>query len=87
MVFPENNSRVSKIDTYLNCAEIFAYRSTCLKENTAQLLSRMMSLSQRAITARREALKTAVKLARVREWKKICTKVKAMESAEPFTPK
>lgn len=31
MVFPENNSRVSKIDTYLNCAEIFAYRSTCLK--------------------------------------------------------
>lgn len=31
MVFPENNSRVSKIDTYLNCAEFFAYRSTCLK--------------------------------------------------------
>ena len=31
MVFPEKNSRVSKTDTYLNCAEIFAYRSTCLK--------------------------------------------------------
>lgn len=31
MVFPKNNSRVSKIDTYLNCAEVFAYRSTCLK--------------------------------------------------------
>lgn len=31
MVFPENNGRVSKADTYLNCAEIFAYRSTCLK--------------------------------------------------------
>ena len=31
MVIPQNHSRVSKIDTYLNCAEVFAYRSTCLK--------------------------------------------------------
>ena len=31
MVFPEKSKRVSKIDTYLNCAEVFAYRSTCLK--------------------------------------------------------
>ena len=31
MVYPENNKLVSKVDTYLNCAEVFAYRSTCLK--------------------------------------------------------
>lgn len=31
MVRSENAKRVSKIDTYLNCAEVFAYRSTCLK--------------------------------------------------------
>ena len=31
MVYPENHKLVSKIDTYLNCAEVFAYRSTCLK--------------------------------------------------------
>ena len=31
MVKPNGNKRVSKIDTYLNCAENFAYRSTCLK--------------------------------------------------------
>lgn len=31
MVYPKNNKLVSKIDTYLNCAEVFAYRSTCLK--------------------------------------------------------
>lgn len=31
MVRPEQSERVSKIDTYLNCAEVFAYRSTCLK--------------------------------------------------------
>lgn len=31
MVQPEKGKRISKIDTYLNCAETFAYRSTCLK--------------------------------------------------------
>ena len=31
MVRPEGSKRVSKIDTYLNCAEAFAYRSTCIK--------------------------------------------------------
>ena len=31
MVRSENTKRVSKIDTYLNCAEVFAHRSTCIK--------------------------------------------------------
>lgn len=31
MVKPEYGKRISKIDTYLNCAEVFAYRSTCIK--------------------------------------------------------
>lgn len=31
MVKPEKDKRVSKNDTYLNCAESFAYRSTCIK--------------------------------------------------------
>lgn len=31
MVRPEGNKRISKEDMYLNCAESFAYRSTCLK--------------------------------------------------------
>lgn len=31
MVVSKGNERVSKVDTYLNCAEVFAYRSTCLK--------------------------------------------------------
>lgn len=31
MVRPMNKERVSKVDTYLNCAEVFAYRSTCIK--------------------------------------------------------
>ena len=31
MVIATGSKRVSKADTYLNCAEVFAYRSTCLK--------------------------------------------------------
>lgn len=31
MIRPVNGNRISKIDTYLNCAETFAYRSTCMK--------------------------------------------------------
>lgn len=31
IVRPKSTERASKIDTYLNCAEVFAYRSTCLK--------------------------------------------------------
>lgn len=31
MVKPQEGKRISKIDTYLNCAETFAYRSTCIK--------------------------------------------------------
>ena len=31
MVGPEGTKRISKIDTYLNVAEAFAYRSTCIK--------------------------------------------------------
>ncbi len=31
MVITGKDRRVSKTDTYLNCAEVFAYRSTCIK--------------------------------------------------------
>lgn len=31
MVTSKGKERVSKTDTYLNCAEVFAYRSTCIK--------------------------------------------------------
>ncbi len=31
MVIPQAGKRISKIDAYLNCAENFAFRSTCIK--------------------------------------------------------
>lgn len=38
MVIPKNGERISKIDAYLNCAENFAYRSTCLKRKYGAVL-------------------------------------------------
>lgn len=38
MIKPEKGNRVSKINTYLNCAEAFAYRSTCLKRHYGAVL-------------------------------------------------
>lgn len=38
MVKPTGNNRISKVDMYLNCAENFAYRSTCLKRKYGAVL-------------------------------------------------
>lgn len=38
MVRPTGTARISKTDTYLNCAENFAYRSTCLKRKYGAVL-------------------------------------------------
>ena len=38
MVRPVSSKRVSKIDTYLNCAEVFAYRSTCIKRKYGAII-------------------------------------------------
>lgn len=38
MVKPVPGTRISKTDTYLNCAEVFAYRSTCLKRKYGAII-------------------------------------------------
>lgn len=38
MVIPKNGERISKTDMYLNCAETFAYRSTCIKRRYGAVL-------------------------------------------------
>lgn len=34
MIKPDKNKQLSKAVTYLNCAENFAYSSTCIKNTT-----------------------------------------------------
>ncbi len=38
MVIPKRGERLSRIDAYLNCAETFAYRSTCIKRRYGAVL-------------------------------------------------
>lgn len=38
MVKPEGMKRISKEDAYLNCAETFSYRSTCIKRKYGAVL-------------------------------------------------
>lgn len=38
MIKPNGKNRISKIDTYLNVAEAFAYRSTCLKRKYGAII-------------------------------------------------
>lgn len=42
MVTPKDGNRISKIDMYLNCAENFAYRSTCIKRKYGAVIVKMM---------------------------------------------
>ena len=47
MVKPDGIQRISKIDTYLNVAETFAYRSTCIKRKYgAVILNRIQWFPQ-----------------------------------------
>ena len=41
-----NEERVTKIDTYLNAAEVFAYRSTCLKRKYGAVLENLLMNNQ-----------------------------------------
>ncbi|HBB72049.1 MAG TPA: cytidine deaminase, partial [Ruminococcus sp.] len=40
MVISKGSERVSRTDTYLNCAEVFAYRSTCIKRKYGAVIVR-----------------------------------------------
>ena len=46
MVGPEGTKRISKIDTYLNVAEAFAYRSTCIKRKYGTVFAVRSMLSR-----------------------------------------
>ena len=38
MAILKGKNRVSKVDTYLNCAEVFSYRSTCIKRKYSAVM-------------------------------------------------
>ena len=59
MVIPKNGERISKIDAYLNCAENFAYRSTCIKRKYGAVIVKDDAVISTGYNVLREVLKTA----------------------------
>lgn len=83
MVKPSGNKRISKEDTYLNCAEVFAYRSTCLKRKYGAVVVKTTWCFPPAIMVRPEGLRIAATLGNVRASSGICTRGRATRCAEP----
>ena len=81
MVRSESTKRVSKIDTYLNCAEVFAHRSTCIKRKYGAVIVKDDVVISTGYNGAPEVLRIAVISEPAQGWIKICIKVKGMESA------
>ncbi len=89
-----NEERVTKIDTYLNAAEVFAYRSTCLKRKYGAVIVRDDAVISTGYNGAPRGKKNcmvhlgerriAVILGIAQEKKKIIIKVKDMIFAELF---
>ena len=77
MVKPEGNKRISKVDAYLNCAENFAYRSTCIKRKYGAVIVK-------DITVRPEDLRTAATLENAPESDFICIRGRDMRFAGQY---
>ena len=59
MVQPDGTRRISKIDTYLNVAEAFAYRSTCLKRKYGAVIVKDDVVVSTGYMAPPEVIRTA----------------------------
>ena len=78
MIKPDGEHRVSKTDTYLNVAEAFAYRSTCIKRKYGAVIVKNDVVVS---TARPGDMTTAAISESARGWKGICIRERAMISA------
>lgn len=86
MVGPEGTKRISKIDTYLNVAEAFAYRSTCIKRKYGAVIVKDDVVISTGYNGSPRVMTTAVTSAYAQESNSACTRAKATVSAAPSTP-
>ena len=78
MVKPSENKRISKADMYLNCAENFAYRSTCLKRKYGAVIVKDDVVISTGYNGSPEDMKTVVILVSVPELRERCIREKVM---------
>ena len=82
MVKPDGIQRISKIDTYLNVAEAFAYRSTCIKRKYGAVIVTMW-LSQPDTTVPPGGMTIAATLVPAQGFSLACTRGRATVCAGP----
>ena len=83
MVQPDGKSRISKIDTYLNVAEAFAYRSTCLKRKYGAVIVKDDVVVSTGYNGSPRGIQTAAIRAPVRGSNGIFIRGRGMSSAVP----
>ena len=79
-----NEERVTKIDTYLNAAEVFAYRSTCLKRKYGAVIVRDDAVISTGYNGAPRGKKNCCDIGYCPRKEKIFIKVKDMIFAELF---
>ena len=84
MVIPKNGERISKIDAYLNCAENFAYRSTCIKRKYGAVIVKDDAVISTGYNGSPRGLRIAATWEPVPGFRKICTRERDMVSAGPY---
>lgn len=81
MIKPDGEHRVSKTDTYLNVAEAFAYRSTCIKRKYGAVIVKNDVVVSTGYNGSPGDMTTAAISESARGWKGICIRERAMISA------
>lgn len=85
MVKPQQGKRISKVDMYLNCAETFAYRSTCLKRKYGAVIVKDDVVISTGYNGSPRGFDSCCDWVDARGWKEICIREKGMGSAGQFT--
>lgn len=85
MVKPEINKRISKVDAYLNCAENFAYRSTCIKRKYGAVIVKDDAVISTGYNGSPRGFENCCDMGSARGLGKICIRERDMQFAVPCT--
>ena len=85
MVTPENGKRISKVDTYLNCAEVFAYRSSCIMRKYGAVIVKDDVVISTGYNGAPRGFENCCDLESAREWRGICIRETGTESVARYT--
>ena len=84
MIKPQGRQRISKEDMYLNSAENFAYRSTCLKRKYGAVIVKDDAVISTGYNGSPRGFENCCDIGYVPGCSGTCTRERVMECAVPF---